>query len=269
MAFHTQIASSKQVAGDVHSVCETQTPNVNPSGGLRRLIASGVDLSEEQVAAIRCSQAADIDPNIPITYAWPTAVEVLRGGGLHITGITKCSLCRRLHFTGLSADPLRVPECSDGFPPFHGGRRKPGLVRVVPILDVLPDEIVFEMKAPTADLATFCKIALETVEREPAAYASLAADVSELRSLAVYRRTTRWRRSHSEAAFAALVRSRVLEERICIIAEGSDLPEPQRTYSARRQALAQFIRGYGPGKMRNRVARALYAALKAAGRGEL
>ncbi|MER9279592.1 hypothetical protein [Mesorhizobium sp. M0522] len=269
MTVHTQIAPGEQVAGDVQSVCKTQTPDINPPGGLHRLIASGVGLSEDQVEAIRCSQAANIEPSIPTTYAWPTAVEVLRGGGLHITGITKCSLCRRLHFTGLSADPLRVPECSDGFPPFHGGRRKPALGRVVPILDVLPDDIVFEMKAPTADLATFCKIALETAEREPVNYANLAADVSEFRSLAAYRRTTRWRRSNSDAAFTALVRSKVLEERICIITEGSDLPEPQRTCAARRQALAQYIRGHGPGKMRLRFARALYAALKAAGRGEL
>ncbi|MER8523332.1 hypothetical protein NKH56_28935 [Mesorhizobium sp. M1076] len=269
MTVHTQVAPGEQVVHGVQSVCKTQTPDINPPGGLQRLAASGVNLSEEQVEAIRRSQAAKIDTNIPVTYAWPTAVERLRGGALHITGITKCSLCRRLHFTGLSADPMRVPECSAGFPPFHGGRQKPDLVRVVPILDVLPDDIVFEMKAPTADLATCCKIALETAEREPVTYAKLAADVSELRSLAAYRRTTRWRRSNSDAAFAALVRSKVLEERICIIAEGSDLPEPQRTYAARRQALAQYIRGHGPGKMRLRFARALYAALKAAGRGEL
>lgn len=268
MTVHTQVAPASQGAGDVHSVCKTQTPDINPPGGLGRLTESGVALTDEHIKAIRRSQGTQVDPGIPITYAWPTAIEILRSGDTHITGITKCSLCKRLHFTGLSADPLRVPECSDGFPPFHHGRRKPGLVRVVPILDVLPDEIVIEMKAPTADLATFCKIALEAVEREPTNYTSLAANVSELRSLAVYRRTTRWRRSHSEAAFAALVRSKVLEERICIIAESSDLPEPQRTYSARRQALAQFIRGHGPGKMRRRIARALYVALKAAGHGE-
>ncbi|MES0175397.1 hypothetical protein [Mesorhizobium sp. M0006] len=234
-----------------------------------RLAASGVNLSEEQIAVMRRSQAAYIDPKIPITYAWPTAVEILRGGALHITGITKCSLCTRLHFTGLNADPLRVPECSYGFPPFHGGREKPPLVRVVPILDVLPDEIVFEMKAPTADLATYCKLALETREPAPVHYAALARDVSDLRSLATYQRTTRWQRHHTQIAFEAIIRSKVLEERICIIAESSDLPEPHRTYSARREALAQFVHRYGPGKMRLRFGRALYATLKAAGRGEL
>ncbi|RWE72692.1 hypothetical protein [Mesorhizobium sp.] len=269
MTIQTQIASGGQVTDDVHGVCKTQTTDIRPVGGLARLAASGINLSEEQVEAIRRSQAAEIDPGIPITYAWPTAIEVMGEGSLHITGITKCSLCRRLHFTGLSADPLRRPECSRGFPPFHAGREKPDLVRVVPILDVLPDEIVFEMQAPTADMATYCKLALETREPAPISYSALANGVSELRSLAAYRRATRWTREHSRLAYEAIIRSKVLEERICVIAESSNLPEPHRTYCARRQALAWFVHGYGPGKIRLRFARALFAALKAAGRGEL
>lgn len=243
-----------------------QTLDLNPPGGLERLAASGVALSSDQVEAVRRSQNASVDADIPVMLAFPTAVEPSADGGLHLTAITKCGLCKRLHFVGLSEEPLRRPECSDGFPPFHNGREKPELIRVLPVLDVLPDELVFAAKAEKCDLATFVKIALET--GDPVPYATRVGDLRNLRR-ATHRRATPWRRHHTEAACQAIIRARVLEERISIIAEGLDLPEPQQTYAARRQALAQFIRRHGPGKMRLRLGRALYAALRAVASGEV
>lgn len=248
------------------SVCKMQTVDLNPVGGLDRLRASGVHLSNSQLAAIRQSQTVSVDQSIPVTLVWPTGVETIADGSQHITGITKCSLCDRLHYVGLNANPLRVPECSTGLPPFHNGREKPDLVRILPILDSLPEAFLFEMKAERSDLLTFAKLAYEI---EPISYGKLANDVHKLRSLARYRRAERWLPRHSEQACIAIIRSRVLDERISIIANDLDLPGRSQVYTARRLALAEFIRRHGPGPMRLRFARALENAWQAAGRGEL
>src|SRR5262249_63691 len=94
MTIHTQAPSGVQAVGDVHRVCKTQTLEMNPPGGLERLAASGVLLAEKHIEAIRSSQRARVDPGIPVTYAWPTAIEPMRAGETHITAITKCSLCK-------------------------------------------------------------------------------------------------------------------------------------------------------------------------------
>lgn len=199
-----------------------QAPDLCPPGGLERLRAAGVPLTGDQVNAIRRSQATVVDPSIPVTLAWPTALEPLTTGGVNVTGITRCSLCRRRHYVSLDANPLRRPECSNGLPPFHDGRQKPEVVRIMPVLDALPADIVFEMRAPNADLATFLRIAVEDGRSANA----VRRDLHVLRRLADGRSRKRWLRPHTEAATEAIVAARVLEERICLIAEGLDLAAP-------------------------------------------
>jgi hypothetical protein len=74
---------------------------------------------------------------------------------------------------------------------------------------------------------------------------------------------TRWRREHTAVACRAILRCGVLNERISILRFDAGIGED----TAKRAALSAYIRSHGPGRMRLRLARALWRAWHDAGRG--
>ncbi|WP_157017826.1 hypothetical protein [Mesorhizobium xinjiangense] len=240
MTMRTKIAPSGQFIQRDHSVDDLQT--LSPPGGMERLAAAGIHLTGEHMRIITESWHATIDPKVATFRVWPVSIE---DGNVNIGGT--CPLCRRFHRHSLATNPLKYPHCADSLPPFHSGKLKPLYYRVGVVVDVLPDEIAFAVEAPTADLLN---------------YTALALQFREARRL-TRSRTIRWHRDYSAVAFRAIVRSGVLDERAAILQFDCGMDK----CSAEKAALSHYIRSRGPGRMRLRLARALMAAWKDAGRG--
>lgn len=253
MNMHMNLPATGQV--DLSCPIETE-----PAGGLERLRAAEIQLTDEEIALCRAAAASSAPAGMATFFAYPVAVELLTSGRRNVNLIGRCPHCGLLHNHGLSADMRRVPNCPEGVPPFVNGKAKPDTYRVVPVLDRLPDEFNVEVLTPKDDLLTFARIAFGSVEQVQS-YSGRMLWLREAQRV-VRKRSSAWTVSAWSVAFVAIVRAGVLATREReLMSAGITLED------ARRTALAQYLRAHGgargPGpnnRWRVRVGRALMAA---------
>lgn len=229
-----------------------EAQDFEPVGGLERLREAGVDLTPERIDQQRRARDDHRYSGAPAFYVWPIKNDL---GGRHLSSFGQCPLCGRLHGHFLSADPYRVPECSDKLPPFAGGREKPPLVKVLAILDVPPADLLLEYHAERPDMLTAIVLA------------------------GGYRPSNRWgkhgagRRITPELArffFETLAGSAIFDERHAVMVEdgGADAPAALRSLIARYVLAVPVLHSGRHLRMRQRLTLALRKAYRAAGRGD-
>lgn len=205
-------------------------PDLDPPGGIDRLHAAGVKISDILVERIRSSRANPTN-EVPF-YVWPSGIR-RKLNSLDLTG--RCPFCRFVHDGhGIPLDrtpfPLtRVPRCQHGLPPFADGSRPPQY-RLTIVLDVPPEDVAWESRILKGDLFIACKNAMaEFSDKQDEAFA-------------------RW----------AILRSGACDERSAILEVQAGLSR----VAARRAAVTEFVRKYGTAGMKKRLARATYAAAR-------
>lgn len=205
-------------------------PDVDPPGGIDRLRAAGVKISDALAEKIRSSRANSTN-EVPF-YVWPSGIR-RKLNSLDLAG--RCPFCKFVHNGhGIPLDrapsPLtRVPSCERGLPPFADGSRPP-LYQLTIVLDVPPEDIVWEARILKGDLFIACKNALTGLSDKD-------DDVFTL-----------W----------AILRSGACDERSAFLEVEGGLSR----IAARRAAVMEFVRKYGTAGMKHRLARAAYATAR-------
>lgn len=196
-------------------------------------------------------------PDIAVFRVWP--LERTHDDDLILGG--RCPLCGLYHAHGMSADPHRVPHCSERLPPFRE-KPKPTLYRLQLSDEPAPSDIRFAMvhRPESANLLHFAALALD----ERPAYGIKMQGLRDAHAAARRPVTVKMDKARFKAAVQALVDSGIFDERAAMMLEDGARQEGEIF----RALVAAFIRRHGPAPIRKRLARALYGASKLVGRGE-
>lgn len=220
----------------------SKTERLAPSGGLDRLAAAGIQLTNAEVDRALNVNAEPADPRWASMVAWPVGRDC--NGDLIVAGM--CPLCQRVHSYGANA-ALKAPHCSPHLPPFGPDTPTPDAIRLLFALDCAPEDIEYAYQLPSERTAGLRDLAAAFLRGGSYGRRWNAAE----------------RRTMTEAAFQHLLRCGALAERIAI----KEIDGGRKRSIARREALVEFVAARGPGRWQVRVARALWFACLALERG--